>query len=128
MYKRQALDPAGALRESNQAGSLQPTILVSYQADLGPIFDTLDTGVLSKYGMSDAELADTGWRAKMLGGQPVPTQNFAEALIAEGYAGLFTRSYAKGSTADDFNIVLWRWTGAGCSLAVVDDENRLSRL
>jgi len=123
-----ALDPAGALRESNQAGSLQPTILVSYQADLGPIFDTLDTGVLSKYGMSDAELADLGWRAKMLGGQPVPTQNFAQALIAEGYVGLFTRSYAKGATSDDFNIVLWRWTSDGCSLAVVDDENRLSRL
>jgi RES domain-containing protein len=45
-----ALDPAGALRESNQAGSLQPTILVSYQADTGPIFDTRDTGALSKYG------------------------------------------------------------------------------
>ena len=78
--------------------------------------------------MSDAKLADLGWRAKMLGGQPVPTQNFSEALIEEGYAGLFTRSYAKGATADDFNIVLWRWTGDGCSLAVVDDENRLSRL
>ena len=123
-----ALDPAGALRESNQAGSLQPTILVSYKADLGPIFDTLDTGLLSKYGMSDAELADLGWRAKMLGGQPVPTQDFSIKLITHGFVGMLVRSFAKGASANDFNIVLWRWTGVGCGLAVVDDENRLSRL
>ncbi len=30
-----ALDPATALREANQVGSLQPTLLVSYRADLG---------------------------------------------------------------------------------------------
>ncbi|MYA90074.1 MAG: RES domain-containing protein, partial [Boseongicola sp. SB0662_bin_57] len=35
-----ALSPAVALREASQAGSLQPTVLVSCRADLGPVFDT----------------------------------------------------------------------------------------
>ena len=123
-----ALNPAGALREANQAGSLQPTILVSYEADLGPIFDTRDTAQLSNYAISEAGLADPGWRTKMLGGQPVPTQDFSDKLIADGFAGLLVRSFAKGATADDLNIVLWRWTGAASHLQVVDDEGRLSRL
>ena len=42
-----ALDPATALREANQVGSLQPTILVSYRASLGPIFDTRNEDVYS---------------------------------------------------------------------------------
>ncbi len=123
-----ALDPSGALREANQAGSLQPTILVSYTADLGPIFDTRDIAALQPYEMTPNALADPGWRSKMLEGLPVPTQDFAGRLIAEGFAGLLIRSYAKGATAHDLNIALWRWAGAACSLTVIDDEDRLSRL
>ena len=123
-----ALTPATALREANQAGSLQPTILVSYAADLGPIFDTRDAGVLERYNMTAVMLADPAWRTRMLDGQAVPTQDFARDLIADGFAGLLIRSFAKGATAADFNIVLWRWTGGGCSLDVVDDEDRLSRM
>ena len=123
-----ALDPTGALREANQVGSLQPTILVCYKADLGPVFDTRDARKLEHYGMSERALADPSWRAKMLDGQTVPTQVFAANLIADGFAGLLIRSYAKGASAADFNIVLWQWTGDSCDLEVVDDENRLSRL
>ena len=43
-----ALDPATALREANQVGDLQPTILVSYHADLGPIFDTREEAALAQ--------------------------------------------------------------------------------
>ena len=123
-----ALDPAGALREANQAGHLQPTILVSYQADLGPIFDSREIGALEARGMTEGLLADPSWRMKMIEGQAVPTQSFARALIKDGFAGLLVRSFAKGAAATDLNIVLWRWSGAGCRLDVVDDENRLSRM
>ena len=37
-----ALAPAIALREANRVGSLQPTVLISYNADLGSILDTRD--------------------------------------------------------------------------------------
>ncbi|MCD9149754.1 RES family NAD+ phosphorylase [Pseudophaeobacter flagellatus] len=123
-----ALDPAGALREANQVGSLQPTILVSYAADLGPIFDTRDTRGLEQQGISERMLADPAWRTRMLGGQDVPTQDFAARLIHDRFAGLLIRSFAKGATATDFNLVLWRWSGAGCTLNVVDDEDRLSKM
>jgi len=123
-----ALDPATALREANQVGNLQPTILVSYAADLGPIFDTRDEDGLKQYSMTAALLADPAWRLRMLDGQPVPTQEFAQSLIADGFAGLLIRSFAKGASISDFNIVLWNWTSDKCNLAVVDDEDRLSRM
>ena len=123
-----ALDPATALREANQVGTLQPTILVSYRADLGPIFDTRDPQALEQREMSAETLADPGWRAAMLAGNPVPTQDFAQGLISEGFAGLLIRSYAKGASETNLNIVLWQWNGDGCTLDVVDDEDRLKRL
>lgn len=123
-----ALDPATALRESSQAGSLQPTVLVSYRADLGPVFDSRDAGALEARGMSAGALADPGWRAAMLDGRPVPTQEFARALVSDGFAGLLVRSYAKGASATNLNIVLWRWTDEGSALAVIDDEDRLGRM
>lgn len=123
-----SLDPTTALREANQVGSLQPTILVSYTADLGPIFDTRDQVGLEQYGMTEAMLADSAWRMKMLDSQSVPTQDFAGSLIADGFAGLLIRSFAKGASASDFNIVLWNWITEGCVLTVVDEEDRLSRM
>lgn len=123
-----ALDPAGALREANQVGSLQPTILVCYRANLGPVFDTRDATELAKRGSSAGALADPGWRVAMQERRAVPTQDLARALVAEGFAGLLTRSFAKGAAEISLNIVLWRWTGAGCRLEVIDDQNRLGRM
>lgn len=123
-----ALDPATALREANQVGSLQPTVLVSYYADIGPIFDTHNAADLKRHRLSAQILADPSWRATMLEGQTSPTQDFARALIADGFAGLLTRSFAQGASESNLNIVLWRWTGDGCALDVIDDENRLGRM
>ena len=123
-----SLDPSTALREANQVGSLQPTVLVSYEADLGPVFDTRDTAALGDYSVREATLADPGWRARMLSGQPVPTQSFASKLASEGFVGLIVRSFASGARPNDMNMVLWRWEGDRCALDVVDDENRLNRM
>ena len=123
-----ALDPATALREANQVGSLQPTVLVSYKADIGLIFDTRNAEALDQYDLSAKILADPGWRARMFDDRPVPTQDFAQRLIADGFAGLLTRSFAHGASESNLNIVLWRWSGEDCNLEVVDDENRLGRM
>lgn len=109
-------------------GSLQPTILVSYRADIAPVFDTREVGQLAPYGMTSEALADSGWRLAMLEGRRVPTQDFARNLIAEGYAGLLVRSFAKGAGDADLNLVLWKWGEVGCSLQVVDDEWRLDKM
>lgn len=120
-----ALDPATALREANQVGDLQPTTLVQYRADLGPVFDTRDLEALAAYAMTPDTLADQGWRSAMLDGRPVPTQDFARALIAKGFTGMLVRSYAPGASPKSLNLVLWKWEDG---LSVVDDENRLGRI
>lgn len=123
-----ALDPATALREASQVGSLQPTTLVSYRADLGPVFDARDAAELERYGQSPQTLGGPGWRATMLEVGVAPTQEFARVLNQEGFAGLLTRSFAGGTSEANLNLVLWRWSGEGCSLELVDDEDRLGRI
>ena len=60
-----SLSIVAALREANQAGSLQPTTLVSYDAEFERIFDTRDDIALRAEGMDDAGLADPTWRDQM---------------------------------------------------------------
>lgn len=123
-----ALDPTTALRESNQVGSLQPTVLVSYRAALGPIFDARDSAALAARGMTPDALADPAWRMTMIKAGRAPTQAFAAALAGEGFAGLLVQSFAKGAVPGALNLVLWRWQGADHQLEVIDDEDRLSRM
>jgi len=117
-----------ALREANQAGSLQPTTLVSYDADIGNVFDSRDDDALEVFGMDAVGLVDTTWRDQMRIRGEARTQAFARKLVEAGYHGLLVRSFAKGATPDDLNLVLWRWgADAPARLTVIDDEGRLSR-
>lgn len=122
-----ALDPVTALREANQVGDLQPTTLVSYRADLGPVFDTRDIAALNARGITPDALADPGWRAAMLAGRPVPTQDFASGLIGDGYVACLVRSFATGASEANLNLVLWHWnTNDLDRVTVIDDESRLA--
>lgn len=123
-----ALDPATALKEANQVGSLQPTVLVSYRADLGPVFDSRDQRVLADRGLAPEQLSNDDWRLAMLEGRPVPTQELAVSLARDGFAGLLVRSFARAAGPANLNLVLWRWQGAGGALEVIDDEDRLGRM
>lgn len=117
-----------ALREANQAGNLQPTTLVSYDAEIGRVFDCRDKAALARMDMDAAGLADTSWRDQMKVNGEAKTQAFARRLIAEGYHGLLVRSFAPGAGESDLNLVLWKWgAGAPARLTLIDDENRLSR-
>ena len=116
-----------ALREANQAGSLQPTTLVSYEADIERVFNSRDESALRAEGMDAAALADPGWRNQMRLEGEARTQSFARQLAAAGYHGLLVRSFAPGATREDFNLVLWQWGNDGSArLTLVDDEKRLS--
>ena len=117
-----------ALREANQVGNLQPTTLVAYEAEIDGIFDCRDDAALAAEGMNAAAIADTTWRDQMRTNGEAKTQALARRLIGAGYNGLLVRSFAAGSTADDLNLVLWRWSNAApARLVLIDDENRLSR-
>jgi RES domain-containing protein len=117
-----------ALREANQAGNLQPTTLVSYDAEIDGVFDARNEAALNAEGMDLAALADNSWRDQMKATGEATTQAFARRLIASGHSGLLVRSFAPGSTGDDLNLVLWRWSDAAPTrLVLIDDEKRLSR-
>jgi RES domain-containing protein len=117
-----------ALREANQVGHLQPTTLVSYQADIATVFDSRDAAALQSEGIGPADLADPTWRDQMRDQGEASTQTLARRLIAAGYQGLLVRSFAPGAGPDDLNLVLWTWGRSdGARLVLVDDENRLSR-
>ena len=117
-----------ALREANQVGNLQPTTLVAYEAEIDGIFDCRDDAALAAEGMNAAAIADTTWRDQMRTNGEAKTQALARRLIGAGYNGLLVRSFAAGSTAEDLNLVLWRWSNAPpARLVLTDDENRLSR-
>lgn len=115
-----------AIREANQIGTLQPTTLVAYAADIDPIFDATDPAALQAQGFTEADVADGDWRLKMLSEGKAPTQQLAERLKGEGYAGMQVRSFAKGATEQDLNLVLWIWgSELPTRLRLVDDEGRL---
>jgi len=117
-----------ALREANQVGNLQPTTLVSYDADIEGVFDGRDEAALRAEGMDAAALADPAWRDQMKANREARTQAFAQRLAAKGYRALLVRSLAPGADESDLNLVLWAWGGsAPARLVLVDDEGRLSR-
>ena len=115
-----------AIREANQIGTLQPTTLVCYKADITPVFDATDADALGNYGMTPAGLAADDWRMRMRAEGKGPTQILAERLITDGFAGLRVPSFAKGASGEDFNIVLWVWGSTlPAKLVLIDDEGRL---
>lgn len=117
-----------ALKEANQAGNLQPTTIVSYDADFAPLFDTRDESLLEKHQITPQALSNTTWRDVMKVRGEAPTQQLARDLKNEGFHGLIVRSFAPGTTDADLNIVLWTWgTSNPHRLSVIDDEQRLSR-
>lgn len=123
-----ALSVMTALREANQVGHLQPTTLVSYQADIDAVFDTRDVVALQSQDIEPNDLADPSWRDQMRDKGEARTQTLARRLTKAGYHGLLVRSFAPGAGPDDLNLVLWIWGAVeGARLTLIDDENRLSR-
>lgn len=119
------LDPVTALREVSQIGQpLQPTILVSFQADVTPVFDATDAAALAGQGMTPAGLAANDWRAHMAAGRDAPTQRFARRLFQAGYAGMLAPSYARLAPREARNLILWRWSPD--TLRLIDDDRRLA--
>ena len=117
-----------ALREANQVGSLQPTTLVSYDADIDAVFDTRDEHALAAHDIDPDILSDPAWRDRMRKEGEAPTQALARRLAASGHTGILVRTFGAGSGVAALTLVLW-WGGPPPPprLTLIDDENRLSR-
>ncbi len=123
-----ALSVMTAIREANQVGNLQPTTLVSYEANIENVFDCRDDDVLKTYKLTATKLAADDWRDRMMLDGEAPTQRFARQLIKSGYHGLLVQSFARGAGMEDLNLVLWKWgSKKPHRLMLIDDEGRLLR-
>ncbi len=87
-----SLDPLTALREANQVGDLQPTVLVALNATLAPIFDGQSSAALAQFDMTRAAIADPGWREQMAAHGECASQGLARKLYDAGFSGLSVRS------------------------------------
>lgn len=118
---------ATVIRETNQVGTLQPTTVVAYEADLDPVFDAGDDAALAAYGATTDMLAADDWRLRMREEGISPSQRLAERLIADGFAGMRVRSFARGANEDDVVMVLWSWgPSLPARLTLIDHEGRLA--
>jgi RES domain-containing protein len=122
-----ALDAMTAVREVSQIGApLQPTLLVTFAVDVDPVFDATDPALLATRGVTPDALAANDWRIAMRDHGIAPTQSFANALIADGFAGLHAPSYARGVPPGAANLILWHWdTDLPAQMRLIDDEARL---
>lgn len=125
-----AADFVTAMHEANQAGTLQPTTLVTYVANIENLFDTRNPAELAREGIDPADLSAATWRDEMKRRGVSQSQEIAAALAAKDYHGLAVRSFAKGNAMNPeaTNIVLWVWPDPPALLRVVDDEGRLDAL
>ena len=124
-----ALSIMGAVAEANQIGRpFEPVTLVSYDADLGPVFDATDPEALAIWGIAPDELAAGDWRLQMQRHGLSAAQRIAAELVSAGFVGMRVPSFARGAAADARNLVLWHWHGLrGCQgLRVTDTEGRLA--
>ena len=118
----------GAIREANPFDfQLQPITLCAYDVNIRPIFDATNTVNLESRGLTSNDLACRNWRTEMLSGITPITQTLADELLQEGFAGILVRSFARGTTETDLNLVLSHYdSDLPTKVTLVDDDGRLS--
>ncbi len=122
-----SIGPLTAIREAQPLGRpMQPLTLCAYEVDADPVFDALDPEHCRALNVSESDLACPTREAEMLAGT-VPASQTLAGLIAARYVGMRVRSFAAGTSADDLNLVLWRWsTEVPSRVVLIDDEGRIS--
>lgn len=124
-----SLAPLTAIREAQPLGrSMQPLTLCAYEVDAEPVFDASDEAVCRALGVSYSDIACPTWESEMLAGEVPASQALSDRLVSAGYVGLRVRSFAPGSSAEEHNLVMWRWSSSRpVRVVLIDDEGRLSR-
>lgn len=125
-----ATDMATAMREVAHGFPyklVDPLTIVSYEIDCADIVDLTDQRVRRSLKLAEDDLA-CGWLLLQEEKKPVPSHHIADKLIAEGAAGILVRSFAPGSTVDNHNLVLWKWSSKlPHKVRVHDPDGRLPK-
>lgn len=90
------------------AQRLTPYVVCSYDVDCDDIVDLRTEEGRNAAGVALADLA-CAWGDDLLAGREPKSWAVARRLMKEGAAGILVPSFANGATADDHNLVLWRW-------------------
>lgn len=113
-----------AVKEASQglSAKINPLVLCAYEIDSDDILDLRDPATQGTVGTGDDDLA-CSWLAILHAGKEPPTWTLSKTLIGDGVAGVIVPSFAPGSTIDDANIVLWRWSETRPYFCAVHDPS-----
>lgn len=105
----------------------QPMTLCAYEVDCADVLDLSNAPARSTAGVDRATLA-CPWEDLADRNLTPPSWDLARRLRGEGVAAIIVPSFAAGATAEDINIVFWRWgPDRPHRLRVIDDDGRLPR-
>ena len=65
----------------------------------------------------------SAWFLEAAAGREPASWRIADRLMAQGYAGLVTPSFAPGATQDAHGLVLWRWSAKPPTKVTVYDPS-----
>jgi RES domain-containing protein len=90
------------------AHRLTPHVLCSYDVDCEDVADLRAEADRLERGVRLADLA-CAWGEALAAGREPASWGVVRELLADGCAGMLVPSFANGATAEDQNLVLWRW-------------------
>ncbi|MEQ8344723.1 MAG: RES domain-containing protein [Sneathiellaceae bacterium] len=90
------------------AHRLTPYVLCTYDVDCEDIADLRTEAGRADLDVPLADLA-CAWGDALMAGREPASWSIVRRLRADGHAGILVPSFANGATAQDQNLVLWRW-------------------
>jgi RES domain-containing protein len=124
-----ALDIMTAVKEANQgfAHKIEPCVLCSYEVACADIVDLRTEEPRTAQAIRLDDMA-CPWFALLADGKDPQSWEIARRLHRAGMAGGLVPSFAPGATAEDHNLVLWRWSDRPPhQVRVFDPSDRLPK-
>jgi len=90
------------------AHRLTPYVLCSYDVDCEDVADLRTDAGRADHGATLEDLA-CAWGDAIIARREPASWTVVRHLLDEGFAGALVPSFANSATAEDHNLVLWRW-------------------
>ncbi|MGJ0505971.1 MAG: RES family NAD+ phosphorylase [Methylocystis sp.] len=100
-----------AVKEISQgfARKIEPCVLCAYEVDCADVADLRTQAAREAAGVSFEDMA-CAWFFDLSEGREPASWRVARGLMEAGHSGVLVPSFAPGATAEDENLVLWRWS------------------
>ena len=102
-------------------------MLCCYDFDCEPLADLRTDAGGAHHDVKLVEMR-SAWFLEAAAGREPASWRIADRLMAQGYAGLVTPSFAPGATQDAHGLVLWRWSAElPTKVTVYDPSGKLPK-